>query len=173
MLGTEGRVSKQDGAALPNTASHPRLHHSPPPHSRPQPGHRDTAWRAPHPATIPPSPGSSNLMTDKQTMCWPHTFSTLHHTQPAVHTHNWISCKCEETYFDNMQHCKNLYAFIWIVDQCLLPFSFGPKLFCPPAFLSVIIFEGVLPLTSPQVIELKFNVIYDLQLRSIVETENR
>ena len=66
-----------------------------------------------------------------------------------------------------MQPCKNLYAFIWIGDQRLLPFSFGPKLFCPPAFLSVIIFEGILPLTSPQVIELKFNVIYDVQLVTI------
>ena len=61
-----------------------------------------------------------------------------------------------------MQPCKNLYAFI-----CLLSISFGPKFFCPPAFLSVIIFEGILPLTSPQVIELKFNVIYDVQLVTI------
>ena len=104
MLGTEGRVSEQDGAALPNTASHPRLHHSPPPHSRPQPGHRDTAWRAPHPATIPPSPAilfcllpSTWWLTSKQ--CADHTPSLhcTHHTQPAVHTHNWISCGCEET----------------------------------------------------------------------------
>ena len=66
-----------------------------------------------------------------------------------------------------MQPCKNRYAFIWIGVQRLLSFSFGPKLFCPPAFLSVIIFEGILPLTSPQVIELKFNVIYDVQLVTI------